>query len=57
MEKWNCIIVDDEDVDRLMVVSFAKRFPKLHIIGAYKSSQEAMAVLEKQKVDNFLCDN
>ena len=32
MKTWNCIIVDDEDVDRLMVVSFVKKFPQLNII-------------------------
>ncbi len=56
MEKWNCIIVDDEDVDRLMVVSFAKRFPKLNIIGSYKSSKEAIEVLEKEKIDVLFLD-
>jgi two-component system, LytTR family, response regulator len=56
MEKWNCIIVDDEDVDRLMVVSFAKRFPKLNIIGTYKSAKEAIEVLEKEKIDVLFLD-
>jgi two-component system, LytTR family, response regulator len=56
MVKWNCIIVDDEDVDRLMVLSFAKRFPSLNICGAYKSSQEALAFLEKQSVDILFLD-
>lgn len=56
MEQWNCIIVDDEDVDRLMVVSFAKRFPSLNIIGAYQSSKEALEVLENQKIDILFLD-
>lgn len=56
MEKWNCIIVDDEDVDRLMVVSFAKRFPKLNIIGAFKSSREALEILDQQKIDILFLD-
>ena len=56
MEKWNCLIVDDEDVDRLMVVSFAKRFPKLNIIGAFKSSKEALEILDQQKIDILFLD-
>jgi two-component system, LytTR family, response regulator len=56
MVKWNCIIVDDEDVDRLMVLSFAKRFPSLNICGTFKSSQEALAFLEKQPVDILFLD-
>lgn len=56
MSIWNCIIVDDELVDRLMVVSFAKRFPKLNIIGAYANANEALAVLDKQKIDILFLD-
>jgi two-component system, LytTR family, response regulator len=56
MVKWNCIIVDDEEVDRLMVLSFAKRFPSLNICGAFKSSQEALTFLEKQSVDILFLD-
>ena len=56
MSKWNCIIVDDQLVDRLMVVSFAKRFPKLNIIGAYASAHEALRVLENQKIDIIFLD-
>lgn len=56
MKKWNCIIVDDQDVDRLTVVSFAKRFEHLNIIGAYASAEEAMEVLGKTKVDILFLD-
>lgn len=56
MTKWNCIIVDDQLVDRLMVVSFAKRFPKLNIVGAFGSANEALAVLDKQKIDILFLD-
>jgi two-component system, LytTR family, response regulator len=56
MNKWNCIIVDDQLVDRLMVVSFAKRFPKLNIVGAYASANEALAVLDNQKIDILFLD-
>ncbi len=56
MEKWNCIIVDDEDVDRLMVVSFAKRFPKLNIIGAFNSAEQALVVLNQEKIDILFLD-
>ena len=51
MSPLKCIIVDDEDVDRLMVVSFAKRFPRLSIVGIFSSSKEALIVLEKEKID------
>ncbi len=56
MEKWNCVIVDDQLVDRLMVLSFAKRFPKLNIIGVYATAQEVLTVLSTQKIDILFLD-
>ena len=56
MDKWNCIIVDDEEVDRLMVLSFANRFPKLNIIGVFESSEQALMAIADQKVDILFLD-
>lgn len=56
MKKWNCLIVDDEDVDRLMVLSFAKKFPQLNIIGAYQSAEEALDILTKTHIDILFLD-
>lgn len=56
MKSWNCIIVDDEDVDRLMVVSFVKKFPQINLIGAYSSAEEAMSALKSNAVDILLLD-
>lgn len=56
MNQWKCIIVDDEDVDRLMALSFAKRFPNLCIVGTYKSPTEALLALEKEKIDIVFLD-
>lgn len=56
MSQLKCIILDDEDVDRLMVVSFVKRFPKLSIAGIFSSSKEALTALEKEKIDVLFLD-
>ena len=40
--KYNCIIVDDDEIDRLTTLSFARRYPFLHITGIYASSAAAM---------------
>lgn len=56
MNRWKCLIVDDEDVDRLMVLSFAKRFDSLEIVAACKSAAEALTVLDKQSVDILFLD-
>lgn len=56
MNQWNCIVVDDELVDRLMVVSFVKRFPKFNLVGAYATAQEALAIIDQHKIDILFLD-
>ena len=56
MKTWKCLIADDEDVDRLMVLSFAKRFAELEIVGVCASANEALSVIEKQPVDVLFLD-
>ncbi len=56
MEKFNCIIVDDDEIDRLMVVSFAKRFPNLNIMGVFEFPQEALQLIEKERIDILFLD-
>lgn len=56
MSQLKCIIVDDEEVDRLMVVAFAKRFPMLSIVGIYSSSTDALLAIEKEKIDVLFLD-
>ena len=56
MKKFNCIIVDDDEVARLKVVSIARKFPILNIIGHFASPTAAFAVTEKEKVDVLFLD-
>jgi two-component system, LytTR family, response regulator len=56
MAKFNCIIVDDDEIDRLTVLSFAKRFPNLNILGVFESAEEALLVVEKEKIDILFLD-
>lgn len=56
MKKFNCIIVDDDEIDRLMVVSFAKRFENLNILGAFESAEDAMIAIEQNSVDILFLD-
>lgn len=52
----NCIIVDDDEIDRLMVTSFVKRFPNLNIIGVFESAEKALPVIEKERIDILFLD-
>lgn len=56
MKKYTCIIVDDDEIDRLTAVSYAKKFPVLDILGVFESAEEAVPFLEKQKVDILFLD-
>ncbi len=56
MKKLNCIIVDDDEIDRLMIVSFAKRFENLSIIGVYESAETALIAIDKNEIDVAFLD-
>jgi two-component system, LytTR family, response regulator len=56
MKKFNCIIVDDDEVARLKVVSIARKFPVFNIIGHYSSPIAAFSVSEKEKIDVLFLD-
>lgn len=55
-KKYTCIIIDDDEIDRLTVVSFAKKFPILDILGVFESADEALPFIEEQKVDILFLD-
>jgi two-component system, LytTR family, response regulator len=56
VKKINCIIVDDDEVARLKVVSIARKFPVLNIIGHYASPKVAFSITEKEKIDILFLD-
>jgi two-component system, LytTR family, response regulator len=56
MKKYSCIIVDDDEIDRLTVLSFAKKFPILDILGVFESAEDALPFIQKQKVDILFLD-
>jgi len=51
MEKFNCIVVDDDEVAGLRVVSVARSFPVLNILKVFTSSEKALAFIEKENGD------
>ena len=56
MKKYTCIIVDDDEIDRLTAVSYAKKFPVLDILGVFESAEDAVPFLEKEKIDILFLD-
>jgi len=55
-KKYTCIIIDDDEIDRLTVVSFAKKFPVLDIVGVFESAEKALSIIEKEKIDVLFLD-
>jgi len=56
MKPYNCIIIDDDEIDRLTVLSFAKKFPSLNILGVFESAEDAIPFIEKEKIDILFLD-
>lgn len=51
-----CLIVDDEQLARSLLEGYIKKLPHLSLVGSCKSSLEAMAVLQNEKIDLILLD-
>ena len=56
MKKYNCIIVDDDEIDRLTVLSFAKKFSVLDILGVFESAEDALPIIQKEEIDILFLD-
>lgn len=56
MRKFNCIIIDDDDIDRLTVISHVRKFDLLHIAGDFASTREALPILNSQDIDILFLD-
>ena len=56
MTPFNCIIIDDDEIDRLSVVSYAKRFSNLNIMGVFENATDALPLIEKYKIDILFLD-
>lgn len=56
MEKFNCIVVDDDEVAGLKVVSVARSFPVLNIVKVFTSTEKAIAFIEKEKIEVLFLD-
>lgn len=55
-DRYRCIIVDDNELDRLTILSFARKYPFLHIDGVFESANGALAAAERTPPDILLLD-
>lgn len=56
MKTFNAVIIDDDEIDRIMVVSLVRRFPFIKIIGVFEEAEAAMPLLENEKIDILFLD-
>lgn len=56
MKVFNCIVVDDDEVARLKVISVARNFPSIKIVGSFSSAESALLLIDKQKIDVLFLD-
>jgi two-component system LytT family response regulator len=56
MVKYNCLILDDEEIDRLTTLSFVRQYPELDVRGVCASAEEALRIMEHVDITIFFSD-
>ncbi len=56
VQSYNCIIADDNQVDRLTTLSFAKQYPFLNIVGCFTNAEDVLKHVATTRPDVLLLD-
>lgn len=56
MKKLTCIVIDDDEIDQLMIVSFVKRFSHLELKGVFSDAATAFLFCQENRVDVLFLD-
>ncbi len=56
MTIYNCIIIDDDEIDRLTVMAYTKKFEQLKVIGVFNSAEAAYPFIEANPIDVLFLD-
>ena len=56
MPPFTCIIVDDDEIDRLRIMSLVKKFASIRLLAAFENADDALLYLEKESVDILFLD-
>lgn len=56
MRTYKCIVIDDDEIDRLTVVSFVKKNPDLTLVASFESADEALAQSNFETIDVLFLD-
>jgi len=52
--KYTCIIADDNELDRLTLISYLRRYPFVQIMGAFESAAQVLAFTQKNGLPDVL---
>lgn len=53
---YTCVIIDDNEIDRLTALMYAKKYPMLRVVGVFESPQAAIPVLQQGQIDVLISD-
>lgn len=56
MVTFNCVIVDDSEIDQLSLKAFLSKFPEFTVIGVFSSPVKALEVVKNIAVDVLFLD-
>ncbi len=56
MEKIKCLVVDDEELARSLLISYIDRLDFLTLVGSFESPLEALQIMRKETVDLLFLD-
>ncbi len=53
---YRCIIIDDDEIDRLTTVAYARKYPFLDIVGVYDAPAKALEAIQDTQPQVLLLD-
>ena len=56
MDKWKCVIADDEPIARDIIEAYCSHLPRLHVIASVANALEVKEVLAKEQADILFLD-
>lgn len=56
MNRYDCLIADDEPIAREIIEGYCRHLPQLQVVASCANALEAKAVLEQQKIDILFLD-
>lgn len=56
METFNCIIVDDDEMDQMALILSLNKFPRFKILGVFTSPEKALSIVSEIQVDVLFLD-